>query len=216
MKYLIFIILFVTTFYSCNKQKNADETVKTFAVEQGRVFYVSKKNQAPYLCFLFKTQKYGIDMGITSYDLVASTWPTKYKYPNGEECLSELDECLQYASKTYNLDSLQHIIGFTSYFIDYAIIDMHAINYYNYSSVHSYYKDVDKALSSTPFMSKIDNILSKHNLKVDSINAELGGRKYMMLTREQILKNYKISPKTHLPDSVLVLPFTLTIESKKR
>lgn len=214
MKYIFLAILIVTTFCGCNYQKNSDEKVKTFVVELGRAFYVSKKNQVPYFCFLFKPKKYGMDVEITSYDLVTSTWPTERKYPNGAECLSELDECLQYASKIYNFDSLQHIIGFTSYFIDYAIIDMHAINYYNYSSALSYYKDVDKALSSTLFMSKIDSILSKHNLKVDSINAELGGRKYMMQTRKQILKNYKISPKTHLPDSVLLVPFTLTIESK--
>ena len=129
--------------------------------------------------------------------------------------MHQLDLCLKHASNLYPIKNIKYIFGDTFVFADYALLDAEKIDYHSFDYYVDYCHAVDHTLCNTPLYEKMNKLLYKYGLTIDTIMAESEGRKYYVAARKEIKDKCNINKDTFVPDSVLVTPITIYIKQRK-
>ena len=137
------------------------------------------------------------------------------KIPLGEETLQQFDLCLKHAANLYPIKNIKYIFGDTFVFADYALLDAEKIDYHSFDYYVDYCHAVDHTLCNTLLYEKMNKLLYKYGLTIDTIKAENEGRKYYVASRKEIKDKCNINKATFIPDSVLVTPITIYIKQRK-
>ena len=116
----------------------------------------------------------------------------------------------------YPIKSLKEISSSTEFIADYNLLDAKEIDYYSFAKYEDYCHAVDHALCKTPLYEKMNKLLYKYGLTIDTIMAtDSNGRKYYTLAKTDIKKKCNIDKHTFIPDSILVTPITIQIKKRK-
>lgn len=138
------------------------------------------------------------------------------KVPMGEETLRQLDLCLKHASNLYPIKYIKYIFCNTFVFADYTLLDAKKIDYHLFDYYNDYCHAVDYALTKTPLYEKMNKLLYKYGLSIDTIIAtDSNGRKYGIASKKGIKEKCYIHKNTFIPDSVLITPITIYIKQRK-
>lgn len=208
----------------CTHKKEKAEIVVGKYYGKAYICHVQKQNVPTSIYFFFSYEKKNdLGIGILSRDIFED-WTRKKsvfrneetKYPKGEETLHQLDMCLKHASNLYPTKYIKYIFGDTFVFADYALLDAKKIDYHSFDYYDDYCHAVDYALTKAPLYEKMNKLLYKYGLAIDTIKAENEGRKYCILLKKDIKEKCNIEKNTNIPYSVLVTPITITIKKLKK
>lgn len=208
----------------CTKKKETSEIAVGKYYGKAYICHVQKQNVPTSIYFFFSYEKKNtLGIGILSRDIFEDWTGGKRtfrneetKYPKGEETLHQLDLSLKHASNLYPIKSIKYIYGDTFVFADYALFDSKKIDYYSFEYYEDFCHAEDYALTKTPLYAKMNKLLYKYGLAIDTIKAaNSDGRKYFILSRNDIKKKCNLDKNTYIPDSVLITPITIQIKKRK-
>ena len=100
-------------------------------------------------------------------------------------------------------------------FADYALLDAKKIDDHSFDYYVDYCHAVDHTLCNTLLYEKMNKLLYKYGLTIDTIKAESDSRKYFAVSRKKIKDKCNINKDTFVPDSVLVTPITIYIKQRE-
>lgn len=222
---LMFALLLVI---GCKQKKENISVIKDVCIDSTRICYVQKPNEPTALCFIYEYREKELYIDIFDKTLAVdyNIWlktnrknrsPVReVKYPYGEEALWQLDTCIQYISKIYPIKSLKRITSFTDFIADYDLLDAKKIDYHSFTYYDDYCHAVDGALIKAPLHEKMNKLLYKYGLIIDTIIAtDSNGRKYGIASKKDIKKKCYIHKHTFIPDCVLITPITIYIKQRK-
>lgn len=210
----------------CTQKKEKSEIVVETSYNQYNIFYVQKQDVPTSIYFPFSYEKEkSLTICVVTKDMLGNlTGKTivsrnskdeEIKIPHGEETLHQLDLCLKHAANFYPIKSIKYIFGDTFVFADYALLDAKKIDYHSFDYYVDYCHAVDHTLCNTPLYEKMNKLLYKYGLTIDTIMAESDSRKYFVVPRKKIKDKCNINKDTFVPDSVLVTPITIYIKQRK-
>ena len=205
----------------CTQKKEKAEIVVGKYYDKDYICHVQKQNVPTSIYFSFSYGRKNTPcIGFLSRDEF-EYWTRKkrvfrnVKIPHGEETLHQLDLCLKHAANLYPIKNIKYIFGDTFVFADYALLDAEKIDYHSFDYYVDYCHAVDHTLCNTPLYEKMNKLLYKYGLTIDTIKAENEGRKYYVASRKEIKDKCNINKATFIPDSVLVTPITIYIKQRK-
>jgi hypothetical protein len=231
MKHILLGMMPLLLFCACYaSNKDKQEKVMFSSIDQNEVYYVQRGNIEPHKCFILKKQDNGnVDIAITfmsdviqmekkSKDTSAVSVSCKMKsrsrYPNSTEMLREFDLCLRKISDRHIMDSLRYIYCSTMDFSEIAVIVSHdLLSKRKDTSRLVFETEVDKAIYASPLRQRLNSVLRKYNVEVDSICAlsEFHERTFLCVPKKSFLKLYDVDSKLSIPDNVLLSPITIKI-----
>lgn len=220
----VFLLLIINGCYQKNNKK--EEVVKSFLSSEMEVFYVESGDVLPTLCFAVckkKDKAFSIfirlfsdffeDKAVKNQILGVKNKNEGIKYPNSNVVIMQLDECLQVIKIKYPLDSLKVIMGDTFVFADCAFIDSRKVVFTSIWERPNFDKAIDEALTSTPLFGKLNGVLNKYGLKVETLQGGME-RKYMIMSGEDIMGKCNISDDVQMPDSIWIMPIEAVVVKK--
>lgn len=226
-QFAITSFLLMLIIISCTKKNEKSEIVVETSYKQSYICHVQKQDvpTSIYFSFSYKQEK-SLTLCVMTKDIfdywtrnnsvIRNSKDNEIKIPLGEETLHQLDLCLQHASNLYPIRNLNYIYGYTFMFGDHALLDSKKTDYYSFARYEDYCHAVDHALTKTPLYKKMNKLLYKYGLGIDTIKAaNIDGRKYSVLSRKDIKEECNIDKNTYIPDSVLITPITITIKKLK-
>ena len=176
----------------CTQKKEKAEIVVEKYYDEAYICHVQKQNIPTSIYFSFSYErKNTLCIGILSRDEF-EYWTRKkrvfrnVKIPHGEETLHQLDLCLKHAANLYPIKNIKYIFGDTFVFADYALLDAKKIDYHSFDYYVDYCHAVDHTLCNTLLYEKMNKLLYKYGLTIDTIKAENEGRKYYVASRKEI------------------------------
>ena len=205
----------------CTHKKEKTEIVVGKYYGKAYICHVQRQNVPTSIYFFFSHERNTLGVSILSRDIFEN-WTGKketleIKYPMGEETLRQLDLCLKYASSLYPIKSIKYIYGDTFVFADHALLDAKELDYYSFEYYDDFCHAEDYALTKTPLYEKLNKLLYKYGLTIDTIKAaNPDGRKYFVASRKNIKDKCNIAKHSFIPDSVLVTPITIQIKKRQR
>ena len=221
-KFAIISCVLMLIINCCTQKKEKAEIVVEKYYDEAYICHVQKQNIPTSIYFSFSYErKNTLCIGILSRDEF-EYWTRKkrvfrnVKIPHGEETLHQLDLCLKHAANLYPIKNIKYIFGDTLMFGTHALLDANKTKYSSFARYEDYCHAVDHALTKTPLYEKMNKLLFKYGLGIDTIQAEnRDGRKYLILPKKAIIKSCHIDKHTFIPDSVLLTPITIKIKKRK-
>lgn len=207
-------------------KKEKSEIVVETSYNQYNIFYVQKQDVPTSIYFPFSYEKEkSLTICVVTKDMFdylrgktivsRNSKDEEIKIPHGEETLHQLDLCLKHAANLYPIKNIKYIFGDTFVFADYALLDAKKIDYHSFDYYVDYCHAVDHTLCNTLLYEKMNKLLYKYGLTIDTIKAENEGRKYYVASRKEIKDKCNINKATFIPDSVLVTPITIYIKQRE-
>ena len=226
-KFAIISCVLMLIINCCTQKKEKSEIVVETSYNQYNIFYVQKQDVPTSIYFPFSYEKEkSLTICVVTKDMFdylrgktivsRNSKDEEIKIPLGEETLQQFDLCLKHASNLYPIRNLNYIYGNTLMFGTHALLDANKTKYSSFARYEDYCHAVDHALTKTPLYEKMNKLLFKYGLGIDTILAEnRDGRKYLILPKKAIIKSCHIDKHTFIPDSVLLTPITIKIKKRK-
>lgn len=219
-KFAIISCVLMLIINCCTQKKEKSEIVVETSYNQYNIFYVQKQDVPTSIYFPFSYEKEkSLTICVVTKDMFdylrgktivsRNSKDEEIKIPLGEETLHQLDLCLKHAANLYPIKNIKYIFGDTFVFADYALLDAKKIDYHSFDYYVDYCHAVDHTLCNTLLYEKMNKLLYKYGLTIDTIKAENEGRKYYVASRKEIKDKCNINKATFIPDSVLVTPITI-------
>lgn len=225
-KFAIISCVLMLIINCCTQKKEKSEIVVETSYNQYNIFYVQKQDVPTSIYFPFSYEKEkSLTICVVTKDMFdylrgktivsRNSKDEEIKIPLGEETLQQLDLCLKHAANLYPIKNIKYIFGDTFVFADYALLDAKKIDYHSFDYYVDYCHAVDHTLCNTLLYEKMNKLLYKYGLTIDTIKAENEGRKYYVASRKEIKDKCNINKATFIPDSVLVTPITIYIKQRE-
>lgn len=225
-KFAIISCVLMLIINCCTQKKEKSEIVVETSYNQYNIFYVQKQDVPTSIYFPFSYEKEkSLTICVVTKDMFdylrgktivsRNSKDEEIKIPHGEETLHQLDLCLKHAANLYPIKNIKYIFGDTFVFADYALLDAKKIDYHSFDYYVDYCHAVDHTLCNTLLYEKMNKLLYKYGLTIDTIKAENEGRKYYVASRKEIKDKCNINKATFIPDSVLVTPITIYIKQRE-
>ncbi len=225
-KFAIISCVLMLIINCCTQKKEKSEIVVETSYNQYNIFYVQKQDVPTSIYFPFSYEKEkSLTICVVTKDMFdylrgktivsRNSKDEEIKIPLGEETLQQLDLCLKHAANLYPIKNIKYIFGDTFVFADYALLDAKKIDYHSFDFYVDYCHAVDHTLCNTLLYEKMNKLLYKYGLTIDTIKAENEGRKYYVASRKEIKDKCNINKATFIPDSVLVTPITIYIKQRE-
>lgn len=196
-KFAIISCVLMLIINCCTQKKEKSEIVVETSYNQYNIFYVQKQDVPTSIYFPFSYEKEkSLTICVVTKDMFdylrgktivsRNSKDEEIKIPLGEETLQQLDLCLKHAANLYPIKNIKYIFGDTFVFADYALLDAKKIDYHSFDYYVDYCHAVDHTLCNTLLYEKMNKLLYKYGLTIDTIKAENEGRKYYVASRKEI------------------------------